>query len=119
MNETAQEMMLRHRREREELEAAERAEAAAAMHQQRLDAAAAELLQNQANLQARVDTAAKDPAGMLNEIAKSGVDLRVDDNGAIIATPPGAVGVVFRRALEQARPTVVTLLRQRQVGEIL
>lgn len=117
--ESRMEMEMRHRREREELEAAERAEAAAAMHQQRLDAAAAELLRNQDAVQDRVDAAVADPARLLNEIAKSGVSLEVDDNGVIVATPPGGLGLIFRRALEQVRPTVVTLLRQRQVGEIL
>ena len=119
MRETFNEMLARHSREREELETAERAEAAAAMHQQRLDAAAAETLRNEAALQARIAAAAADPAALLLDIAKAGVALHVDNDDSIIATPPGGLSVIFRRAIEQVRPTVVTLLRQRQVGEIL
>ena len=119
MNETAQEMTQRHRREREELEDEERANARAAMQREREERAAEETRQNEAALQARINLAAKDPAGMLAEIKKAGVDLRVDDNDEITATPPGGLGLIFRRAIEQVRPTVITLLRQRQTGEIL
>jgi hypothetical protein len=119
MRETFNEMLGRHRREREALEAEERAAAREAMVREREANAAAELLRNQQVVRDRINAAAKDPAAMLAEIKKAGVDLRVDDNDTIIATPPGGVGVIFRRAIEQVRPTVVTLLRQRQVGENL
>jgi hypothetical protein len=117
--ESSREMEMRHRREREELEAEERAAAREAMVREREANAAAETLRNQQAVQDRVDAAAADPARLLDEIFKSGIDLQIDDNDAIIATPPGGLGLIFRRALEQVRPTVVTLLRQRQVGEIL
>jgi hypothetical protein len=112
-------MEMRHRREKEALEAEERAAAREAMVREREADAAAELLRNQQAVQDRVNAAAANPAAMLNEIAKLGVTLRVDDHDEITATPPGGLGLIFRRALEQVRPTVVTLLRQRQVGEIL
>jgi len=119
MDETGQQMELRHYREREALEERERAAAREAMVREREANAAAETLRNQQAVQDRVDAAAADPARLLDEIFKSGIDLQIDDNNAIIATPSGGLGVIFRRALEQVRPTVVTLLRQRQVGEIL
>jgi len=119
MPENFNEMLGRHRREREELEAEERATARAGMQHEREERAAAETWRNQQALQARIDAAAKDPAAMLAEIAKSGVSLEVDDNGVIVATPPGVLGLIFRRALEQSRPTVIALLQQRRVGEIL
>ena len=119
MDETGQQMELRHYREREALEERERADEREAMVREREANAAAETLRNQQALQNRIDAAAKDPARLLDEIFKSGIDLQIDDNDAIIATPPGELGVIFRRALEQIRPTAVRLLRQRQVGEIL
>src|ERR1039457_1493874 len=118
--ESSREMEMRHRREREALEAEERATARAGMQHEREERAAAETLQNQQALQKRIDAAAADPARLLDEIFKSEIDLQIDDNDdAIIATPPGALGLIFRRALEQSRPTVIALLKQRQVGEIL
>ncbi|WP_333646843.1 hypothetical protein [Candidatus Binatus sp.] len=119
MRETFNEMLGRHRRERESLEAEERAAAREAMVREREANAGAELLRNQQAVQDRVNAAAANPAAMLNEIAKSGVSLEVDDNGVIVATPPGGLGLIYRRAIEQVRPTVITLLRQRHNGEIL
>jgi hypothetical protein len=119
MRETFNEMLARHRREREELETAERAEASAAMHQQRLDAAAEETRRNEAALQARIDAAAADPAALLLNIAEAGVAIHVDDDDRIVVTPARGLNLIFRSAIAQRRDRIVELLKQRQQPEIL
>jgi hypothetical protein len=117
--ESRAEMETRHRKEREALEAEERAAALAAVQREREARAAEELHRNQQALEERIAAAAADPARMLNEIARDGVTLSVDDGDTILATPAGGLNLIFRRALERVRPTVITLLRQRQQVETI
>ena len=114
--ETAQEMYLRHRREREALEAEERATARAAFERERASAAAAELLQNQANLDARVR--ALSPASLLAELAREGKSVRLLDDGTIAIAPPG-INIIHQRVLETRRDDVIGLLRERQRVQII
>ena len=114
--ESSREMEMRHRREREELETAERATARAGMHQQRLDAAAAETARNEANLDARVR--AVSPANLLAELAREGKSIRLMDDGAIAISPPD-LNLIHRRVLETRRDDVIGLLRERQRVQII
>ena len=117
--ESRMEMEMRHRREREALEAEERATARAVTQREREAAAAAETRRNEAALQARIDAAAADPAALLLDIAKAGVALHVDDDDRIVATPARGLNLIFRSAIAQGRDRIVELLKQRQQPEIL
>ena len=111
MDETRQQMELRHYREREALEERERAAAREAMVREREANAAAELLQNQASLDARVR--ALSPANLLSELAREGKSIRLMDDGAIAISPPD-LNLIHRRVLETRRDDVIGLLRERQ-----
>jgi hypothetical protein len=115
-NETAQEMMLRHRHEIAALEERERAAARAAMQRDREERAAAELLQNQANLDARVR--ALSPANLLAELAREGRSVRLLDDGRIAVTPAG-LNVIHQKVLETRHDDVAALLRERERSQII
>jgi len=114
--ESSREMEMRHRREKEALDAEERATARAGMYQQRLDAAAAETAQNEANLDARVR--ALSPASLLAELAREGKSIRLLDDGTIALAPPG-LNIIQQRVLENRRDDVAGLLRERQRVQII
>lgn len=119
--ETSQQMTERHWRERQELEAAERATAREAMQREREERAAAETAARLRDHEAKLanEVAATNPATMLNAIRSAGVLLSVDNGGTITALPAGRLTHVQRQVIQQKKDQVVGLLRAAQQAETL